>query len=85
MTSQAKPQAKTFSIELTPQLLECTQGEEYRNRGCAGGWPSLNFMYIHDNGGLDTEESYPYRAGKCRHDVRHGCQMAIARCLDRMC
>ncbi|RXG58773.1 Digestive cysteine proteinase 3 [Armadillidium vulgare] len=45
-------------VSLSEQnLLDCTVGN-----GCAGGWMTDAFDYIHRNGGIDTEESYPYHA-----------------------
>lgn len=46
-------------------LVDCTQ--MYGNHGCHGGYPSKAFQYIRDYGGIDTEQSYPYRAsdGSC--------------------
>ncbi|XP_068659638.1 cysteine proteinase 2-like [Aristolochia californica] len=53
------------------QLVDCAFG--FDNNGCRGGLPSHAFEYIKYNGGLDTEESYPYTAsnGICRFKPEH--------------
>lgn len=47
------------SISLSEQqLVDCAT--DYNNFGCHGGLPSQAYEYIKYNGGLDTEEAYPY-------------------------
>ncbi|XP_061164739.1 procathepsin L-like [Saccostrea echinata] len=44
-------------VSLSEQnLLDCDK----KSHGCQGGLPEEAFKYIKENGGIDTEESYPY-------------------------
>ncbi|KAL6289572.1 hypothetical protein ACE6H2_007082 [Prunus campanulata] len=47
------------------QLLDCTRGNG--NNGCDGGSMPPSFEYIQQNGGIASEENYPYQAmeGTC--------------------
>eukprot|EP00128_Syssomonas_multiformis_P017739 Colp12_sorted_trinity150504_noHs@23033 len=48
------------------QLVDCAQA--FDNNGCEGGLPSHAFEYIHYNGGIMSEDGYPYRGddGACQ-------------------
>ncbi|XP_046977842.1 cathepsin L-like [Vanessa cardui] len=49
-------------------LIDCSGA--YGNKGCKGGFVANSFTYIRDNGGINTEETYPYKGVSrlCRYD-----------------
>ena len=54
-------------VSLSEQnLVDCDK----TNAGCGGGFSKLAFDYIKENGGIDTEKSYPYEAKNdtCRYN-----------------
>lgn len=65
-------------ISLSEQdLIDCS--ESYENHGCQGGQTIRSLQYMRDNGGIDTEQSYPYRAsdGVCSQNSGENANITV--------
>lgn len=62
---EISPQAPLVRLS-EQQLIDCDKS----NAGCKGGWMERAFKYIQSAGGVDTEESYQYKAVNetCNYD-----------------
>jgi len=68
----AYAQAYGKSVSLSEQQLVDCAGD-FNNFGCNGGLPSQAYEYIKFNGGLDSEQAYPYtgKDGLCKYSPQN--------------
>ncbi|GAB1287844.1 Cathepsin K [Apodemus speciosus] len=83
-------------LALSPQnLVDCVS----ENYGCGGGYMTTAFQYVQQNGGIDSEDAYPYvgqdescmynataKAAKCRgyREIPVGSEKALKRAVARV-
>uniref|UniRef100_A0ABK0M314 Cathepsin K n=1 Tax=Rattus norvegicus TaxID=10116 RepID=A0ABK0M314_RAT len=83
-------------LALSPQnLVDCVS----ENYGCGGGYMTTAFQYVQQNGGIDSEDAYPYvgqdescmynataKAAKCRgyREIPVGNEKALKRAVARV-
>lgn len=56
------------------ELIDC---DKSYNDGCGGGLMDYAFEFVKKNGGIDTEEDYPFieREGTCNKNKVHNCSL----------
>ena len=68
--AHAKKTSKLVSLS-EQNLIDCDK----KDKGCKGGLMTTAFKYIEENGGIDTEASYPYKG---KSEIKERCKFKKA-------
>jgi C1A family cysteine protease len=59
---------RALQVLAPQQIVSCDKGGSWGDDGCNGGFTEGAFEYVQKNGGIETEDNYPYTSGDSGED-----------------